>query len=513
MISDRFKTLLMLIIIAGIVILVLVFSMGSGSEQQDVGPAPRFTTDDIDGNEISLSDYEDTIVLLHFIYLTEDTCPFCRAVNEAQLLELKTAYENSTDHRFEIITIDLTFSTSNDDVIDEREKQNISWPVINDPFTGSHTDRHFDETAIGGKYIKYLMQDQAFYFINPTLILLNKDLEIAGVYHIGVLPQGINLDSEKLDQDEKDRIITSEEILDKVEKLENEEWGSTMEGKILAGVTLSGMFLFGLLVSITPCALMLLMIMTAYVASVGKKKREEREEAANEEDGLTPGIQMMGNVSKDRTHHDSELWLGASIGVAFTLGMGIVFFLEGCLFTFVGAIVNNAVIFDLIVGFLLVLISVHLVFGMDTIYKRFKKKNLSAEVTETDAKEERVSIFEKGRLLGMKLVDKSVVLGALFLGMLLALGWAPCVLSLVSPVMLFLATQDVPVLMGGLYLFVFSLGYGVPVIVISTLTGTVKNKLANKFSSVGKWVPKIFGVLIFIFGILMAIRFFGIKLW
>jgi len=512
MIPDKFKALIMLLIIAAVVVLVLLLSVGSSSETEVVGPAPKFVTEDIDGNEVSLADYEGKIVILHFIYLTEDTCPFCRAINEEQLKELKTAYGNSTDSRFEIITVDMTFSSDDGRVIDEREKQNISWPVINDPFIGSHNDRHFDETKVGGKYIKYLMQESALYFINPTLILLNKELEIVGVYHVGLLPQGISLDSEELDQDALDQVMTADELNEKIDKLENNEWGSTVEGKILAGVTLSGMFLFGLLVSITPCALMLLMIMTAYVASVGKKKKEEQE-GHSEDEALKPGLQMMGESGNSGKAPESDIWLGASIGLAFTLGMGIVFFLEGVLFTFVGAIVRNAVIFDLIVGFFLVAISVHLVFGLDAIYKRFKKKNLSADMTETGGGVEKVSIFERGRLLGMKLVDKSVVLGALFLGMLLALGWAPCVLSLVSPVMLFLATQDVPVLMGGLYLFVFSLGYGVPVIVISTLTGTVKNKLANKFTSVGKWVPKVFGVLIFLFGILMALRFFGIKFW
>jgi len=515
MIPQKIKAIILFSIMAGVIILILVLSMGSSDGDVAIGPAPQFSTTDIDGNNISLKDYEGKIVVLHIMFLTPDTCPYCRVLNEAQLKELKTVYSNKSSDDFEFITINMPpASTSDNVIIEERNKQGISWPMINDPFVGSNTDRHFDETEIGGKYIKYLMEDKATYLINPTIILINKQQDIVGVYHPGKLDHSkISLDSTYLSDNAKDNLVSAKELEEKIERLRNDEWGSTMEGKILTGVTLTGIFMLGLLVSITPCALMLLMIMTAYVAGVSKKQQENQEKAKNDalEKRSKTGHTMIGDTSGSRPKSkESDVWLGATIGLAFTLGMGIIFFIEGCLFTYIGVFMRNAVVFDLILGILLIAISIHLFFGLDKIYKYFKNKNISAD---SPSGEEKESLFEKGRALGMRLVEKSVVLGAVFLGMLLALGWAPCVLSFVSPILLWLTTQNMPVIVGGLYLFVFSLGYGVPVIVVSALTGTVRNKLASKFTSVGKFLPKVFAVLILGFAILMILRFFGMKFW
>ena len=115
--------------------------------------------------------------------------------------------------------------------------------------------------------------------------------------------------------------------------------------------------------------------------------------------------------------------------------------------------------------------------------------------------------------MALRIVDSYVLFGAFFLGSLLALGWAPCALAFVFPALILVMTQQVPVLVGGLYLFVFSLGYGVPVITLAALTTKVKAVVAGKAMNVGRWIPKAFGVAIIVIGLLMIGRYFGLLLW
>ena len=67
--------------------------------------------------------------------------------------------------------------------------------------------------------------------------------------------------------------------------------------------------------------------------------------------------------------------------------------------------------------------------------------------------------------------------------------------------------------MGGLLLFVFGLGHGVPIIPLCAITSSARGKLGNKYVAAGKWMQRIFGIIIIAIGIIMAIRFWGINFW
>lgn len=518
MTSEKIKTLGMVIIIIFIIITLFTVSLGFGTETQEVPiePAPIFNEKDIDGNDVALKDYEGKIIILNFLYLAQQTCPHCRVLNEEQINELNKVYDEFPRDQVEIISIDMTYDSSNNQVLEERNKYDIKWPMINDVFIGSHTDRHFDETNIGGKYIKYLLDDRGV-LINPTILLLNNELEIVGVYHIGIVTPSFDFDSTSLSDEDYKKIITVEEFSEKIERLETGQWGSTMEGKIFAGVSLTTMFLLGIFVSITPCALALLISMTAYVASIKekKKKMQDNEESVSSSPPEQPGLILMmpDNVKKSNKGIESDAWSGASIGLAFTLGIGFIFFLIGCFFSYIGGIfINYAGVFYIVAGIILIIFGIHNIIGLGVLYNKLKNKQIN-ENTLDDTKSTKPGIFERGRQFGLKIVDKYVIFGAFFLGMLLALGWAPCALAFVIPALMLVMTQNLPVLVGGLYLFIFSLGYGIPIIFFATLTATVKGRLANKFAVVGKWIPKVFGIIIIIIGILMIIRWFGIILW
>lgn len=61
-------------------------------------------------------------------------------------------------------------------------------------------------------------------------------------------------------------------------------------------------------------------------------------------------------------------------------------------------------------------------------------------------------------------------------------------------------------------MFVFGIGHGIPIIPLCALTSSVRGKVGNKYVVVGKWMQRIFGILIIIIGIIMAVRFWGFNL-
>jgi len=103
--------------------------------------------------------------------------------------------------------------------------------------------------------------------------------------------------------------------------------------------------------------------------------------------------------------------------------------------------------------------------------------------------------------------------GALLLGILFSLAWAPCAISLVLPVIVLMLASKVGLLAGGALLFFFGLGHAVPIIPIAMVTETSRSKLSEKYLRAGKAVTLIFGLAIVVMGALFILRGLGIYLW
>jgi len=127
--------------------------------------------------------------------------------------------------------------------------------------------------------------------------------------------------------------------------------------------------------------------------------------------------------------------------------------------------------------------------------------------------EEKKSLLQKAVEFSLKLFRYSAFIGAFTLGIFFALGWAPCALSMVMPVLIWLASQDVAPLVGGTMLFFFGIGHGVPIIPITTFSRMVGGRIGEKYISVGEWTSKIFGLLVILVGLVYAARYFGYLLW
>ena len=164
-------------------------------------------------------------------------------------------------------------------------------------------------------------------------------------------------------------------------------------------------------------------------------------------------------------------------------------------------LIEISTFFYLVAGVILIILGINIFKPLRELKKRKTKESQDSKV------------MEKGQKLFTKLSKKSIYLGAFFLGVLFSIGWAPCAMSLMMPVFVLTLTQKISILMGGLLLFVFGIGHGIPIIPLCAVTSSVRGKVGNKYVTAGKWMQRIFGILIIIIGIIMTVRFWNYNLW
>ena len=434
-------------------ILGIVFSPSLVAENQNQKtPAPDFTATDENGTEFSLHDYQGKVVILHFTGVENPLCIECLEEMEGQIHELEKLV-NSSDN-VSVITVNIRknpLSISGWEMAVNDFGANISWHWVED----------FTPFPISGLYQNYWTVDGAF--SNPSLVLIDKNMTIVGVYHVYRMGTG-----------KIDGIQTAESLAGDAKSIVNGTWKGLDENLEDEGLTFAGIFILGILTSVTPCSLALLIAMISYVGTLQKESEK-----------------------KTKKYSLQGLW----IGIIFTLGMSLVFFVFGMIISSVGVFLEASTVFYLIAGIILTILGINIFKPFSELIQKKSEKGTGSR------------FIEKGQGIFFKISKKSIYLGAFFLGILFSIGWAPCALSLMMPVFILTLTQKISIIMGGLLLFVFGLGHGVPIIPLCTVTSSIRGKLGNKYVSAGKWMQRIFGIIIIAIGVIMAIRFWGIKFW
>jgi cytochrome c-type biogenesis protein len=226
----------------------------------------------------------------------------------------------------------------------------------------------------------------------------------------------------------------------------------------MGNITVLGMFLLGIVTSLSPCSIAILVATLSFI--IGESR----------------------NIKQ-----------GLLLGLSFTLGLSSVFFIFGLFISYLGQFVRYSHIFFAVAGIILVY------FGLQQlgIIKYFSKQNKTGNVSFVQQ-------------LGFKIIGLPIVLSAFLLGILFALGWAPCATSLIMPAIVYIMAKETTALGGGGLLFVFGLGHSVPVILLAILGGGVRQKLQLKMIKAGNYLTKSVAVLMILFGILLAI--FGPKI-
>lgn len=436
-------------------------AVSSGS---DLVKAPNFTATGADGRNFSLEDFRGAPVVLHITNIEIPLCVECERSLKGQVSEL--ARLKARDSEAQIITLNLRknrYSQDGKSLAEKWWKVNITWPWTED----------IEPYAIGSKYLDYWNVRGSS--SNPTLLLIDRDGGIAGVYHVYRVGSG-----------EVDGVQSSETLYQKLQVLKNSQWES-LEGEVSRhDVSALGMFFLGILTSLAPCSIALLIAVFSYVLTLHRKDEYLRKSASTSKEGF-----MMG--------------------VAFTFGMATVFFVLGLFISQVGIFIRDSKLFDLIAGCIMILLGIGNFRSLEEIFGPVASRIRHAQ--QGEVREKGPGLMQRSVEASVGLFKHSALIGAFALGVFFALGWAPCALSMVLPVLIWLASQDVTPLGGGLMLFIFGVGHGVPIIPIATFSRAVGGRIGEKYVAFGAWTTKFFGLLVIAVGIFYAARYFGILLW
>mgnify|MGYP002347469937 FL=1 len=425
--------------------------------------APDFNATGADGKSFSLSGFSGSPLILHITNIEIPLCIECEKSLQGQVEELARLKEMHPE--IQIATINMRKNPYSDDGRNLAESWwavNITWPWTED----------IEPYAIASKYLDYWNVRGGS--SNPTLLLIDRDGMISAIYHVYRVGEG-----------ELDGVQSAETLYNKIQDLDSRGWQG-LEGEISRqNVSALGMFILGIVTSLAPCSIALMIAVFSYVLTVRRREEYTRKSVSSSKEGFL-------------------------IGVAFTLGMAAVFFILGLFISQVGLFIRDSRLFDLLAGLIMILLGVSNIKPLEEIIEPLKSRLRGPGGEHCEVKK---SLLQRSVEASISLFQKSAFIGALTLGVFFALGWAPCALSMVLPVLIWLASQDVTPLAGGMMLFIFGVGHGVPIIPIATFSRTVGGRIGEKYVSVGAWTTKFFGLLVIVVGVVYAARYFGLLLW
>ena len=427
--------------------------------------APAFTATGADGENFSLSDFAGAPLILHITNIEIPLCVECEESLKGQVEEL--ARLRAMHPEVQIATLNLRknpYSRDGRSLAEKWWKVNISWPWAEDiePYT------------IASKYLDYWNVRGGS--SNPTLLLIDKDGNIAAVYHVYRVGEGV-----------QDGVQSADKLYQKLQDIDGSEWKG-LEGEVFRqDVSAFGMFLLGILTSIAPCSIALMIAVFSYVMTIRRKDEYLRKSVSTSREGFM-------------------------IGIAFTFGMAAVFFVLGLFISQVGLFIRDSRVFDLIAGIIMILLGISNIKPLEEILEPVRARIRSYR-GEGEYCETKKSLLQRSVEASVAIFKHSSFIGAFTLGIFFALGWAPCALSMVLPVLIWLASQNITPLAGGVMLFIFGIGHGVPIIPIATFSRAVGGRIGEKYVSIGAWTTKFFGLLVIVVGVVYAVRYAGILLW
>ncbi|MFO7618461.1 MAG: cytochrome c biogenesis CcdA family protein [Thermoplasmata archaeon] len=430
----------------------LVMDNPGGSTGGDIEPATDFTVTDHLNREVNLSSQSGKVVVLHITQLEVPLCIECEDSIVAQLREMETL-AGMNDPNITVITLNIrknAYSADGWELANEWYGVNATW----------HWAEEFEPFSAAGPYQKYWESDNAL--ANPTIILINPGQEVVGAYRVYLVGSGA-----------VDGVQTSESLRSDAAEIMAGEWDDDFRGDVSAGITFGGLFVLGIVTSLAPCSIALLLTAISYIGSM----RQQEEKSDDWEKGL---------------------W----IGISFSAGMTLIFFLIGLLISYVGIFIEMSATFYLLAGIILIILGINVFKPLGEILAMLKGQGGGASCKTAG-----------GNGFIQKLSKRSGYLAAFVLGIVFSVGWAPCALSMMFPVIVLMLTQDVSLLMGGLMMAVFGFGHGMIIIPFCMATGEMKGRIGNRFVSAGKWIQPMFGIIVVAMGVILAARYWGFNLW
>lgn len=422
----------------------------------DTPPAPGFTAIDHLNRTFSLGDYAGNVTIIQVIQVESPVCIECEEHMKEQTRELE---ELSDDADVSIITLNIRknlYSEAGWTLAQDWWGVNITWNWVEEE----------DPYAVAGLYQEYWDVDGNF--ANPTLIMIDSEQNVVGVYHIYAMNLG-----------EVDGIQSAESLRSDVADIMNGEWDE-FRGDMGSGTNYLGIFILGILSSFSPCSLFMLFAIVSYIMTSGKESPVE---------------------NKSRK---PDWKAGLLIGLTFSAGMVLTFALIGALASYVGIFIESSTAFSLLVGIALMILGINIVWPLGDALK---------QATGRESGTENCGDSDRAKILIKRLGSEKRGLIGFILGILFTVGWTQCALAMVLPIIVLIVSGTVTLTTGIALMCVFALGRAVVVTSFCAAIGGMKSQIYGKFLAAGKWIQPIFGVAMVALGIIYALRFAGFNLW
>ena len=245
---------------------------------------------------------------------------------------------------------------------------NVTWPWIED----------YEPYPLTGKYIDYSTLEGGF--ANPTLILIDKEGKVAGLYHVYQLGKG-----------EIDGIQSAESLYSDLKSIERGDASGFKGVTSSQSVNYLGMFFLGIVTSLSPCSVALLLAMFSYVMTARRKEEYLKKSASASKEGFM-------------------------IGVAFTLGMAVVFFVVGLFLSDIGVFIRQARFFDLAAGLLMIILGINIIKPIGEIIEPVRSHLSFRKTVPDDLPSEKKGLMERLVHFSMSLFQYSAFIGAFTLG-------------------------------------------------------------------------------------------------
>jgi cytochrome c-type biogenesis protein len=430
--------------------LMLLAFAGTGSAELDA--APGFVAVDHMNRTFSLSDHSGKVTIIHVTQVESPVCIECEAHMREQTEALA---ELSADPEVSIITLNVRKNAYSPDgwtLARDWWGTNVTWNWVEEK----------DPYSIAGLYQEYWDVDGNF--ANPSLIMIDAELNVVGVYHIYAMNKG-----------EVDGVQTAESLRRDIDEIMAGEW-TVFRGEP-GTTTYAGVFILGILSTFSPCSLFMLFALVSFMIS-------------SEKDG------------ECRNPLRPDWRSGTWIGVTFSLGMILTFAAFGALASYIGIFIESSTTFSLLVGIALAIMGINIIWPLGDAFNRLRKRD--ADVCGEDGGAKRLMARLKGREPGLI---------GLLLGFLFTVGWTPCALAMVLPVLVMIVSGKVALVTGIALMCAFALGRAVVVTSFCAAIGGMKSRIYGKFIQAGKWIQPIFGIAMVALGVVYAMRYWGFNLW
>nr|WP_083388850.1 cytochrome c biogenesis protein CcdA [Anaerobacillus isosaccharinicus]MBA5585325.1 sulfite exporter TauE/SafE family protein [Anaerobacillus isosaccharinicus]QOY36349.1 sulfite exporter TauE/SafE family protein [Anaerobacillus isosaccharinicus] len=187
-------------------------------------------------------------------------------------------------------------------------------------------------------------------------------------------------------------------------------------------------------------------------------------------------------ISNNQLDVDRRMIISRSLG--FILGFTIIFLLLGASSTFLGQIfMKNRELLEKIGGIIIVVLGLQML-GLFSIKMLMSEKRLQTKPKKSMS-----------------------FIGSVMFGFVFGAGWSPCI-GLVLSSILILAAQSGSMASGMILLFVYSIGMGIPFLLVAL----IYSRSLNKIRKINKFIPiiqKVSGGIMIVLGILLYTGLFA----